>query len=135
MAVGILVAALSCVMVLRLMYVASEPIIIYGEDKTFIESTGQQERYPAELYGSDILEMLINTDQMNPYPKAIRINNAPVIKLDNAFVTNKMKVVASIYAANGQYRLSTMLDYKVTDSYFVYDDGPTPYIQLKLEAA
>lgn len=130
---SIFIFVVSASFVLSLMVVCSTPIINLDSDKTMIESDGVQQHYVADMYGYDILAMLINTDPMSPYPKAIRINNSPVLKLDNAFLAYKMRNVSVVYQHGGSYGLSDMLDWKVTSRTFVYDAPDAPYIQYKLE--
>lgn len=131
--ISIFVFILSATFTGNLLWFAREPIIVQGSDKTFIESTGVQEHYDSELFGYDILLMLMNVDDMTPYPRAIRINDGPIIKIDNSYVAYKMKNVALIYDAEGDYKLSLMLNYKVTTQEYIYDIPGTPYIQYTLE--
>lgn len=133
LAVSIFLYVSASVLTLGLLIFARDPIVEQGSDKTFIESTGVQELYEEELYGSDILLMLLNTDSMTPYPKAIRINDTPVIKLDNAFLAYKMKNIGAIYSSYGEYKLHDMLDWSVTKREYVYEGSDAPYIKFTLE--
>lgn len=132
-AASIFIYVTAAVLTLGLLIVAREPIIKQGSDKTLVESTGVQQYYESELYGYDLLLMLLNLDSMSPYPKAIKINDTPVINLNNAFLAYKMRNVASIYSATGDYKLSKMLNYKVTDKKYVYEGADAPYIHYTLE--
>lgn len=134
-AISIFLYVTSAALTLTLLVFAQDPIITQGSDKTLVESAGVQQMYESTEYGRDILLMLLNTDPMSPYPKAIKINNTPVIKLDNDFIASKMRNLAAIYSANGQYKLSTMLDYKVSSYKYVYEGTDAPYIQYTLEVA
>lgn len=132
-AISIFIYVSSALLTLTLLMFAQDPIITQGSDKTFIESTGVQVWDEHELYGEDILLMLLNLDSMSPYPKAIRLNDSPVIKLDNQFLVYKITNVGNIYTESGEYKLSTMLDWKVTSKEFVYSGTDAPYIQYILE--
>ena len=133
LAFSIFIFAASSANVFMLLNNASEPIVELGSDKTFVESTGVQKTYEQELYGSDILMMLLNTDAMTPYPRAIKINDTPVIKLDNSFITAKIRNTGNIYSPSGQWGLKNMLDWKVVSKKYVYDDPEGPYIHYELE--
>lgn len=132
-AVSIFLYIVSASLTLTVLVFAREPIILQGSDKTFIESAGIQQLYENETYGYDILMMLMNVDDMAPYPKAIKINNTPVIKLSNEFIAYKMRNVSLIYANSGEYKLSDMLHYKVVSEEFVYNGPDAPYIHYTLE--
>lgn len=109
--------------------VTKNPIIEVSTDKTLIESTGVQEQQYNDMYGKDILLMLLNTDEMCPYPRAIRINSGSIIKLDDTFIAYKMNYISNLYV-NENFK--DMLDYKVTSSVLVYDED-VPYIQYTLD--
>lgn len=125
---------LSAFLTANLLWVASDPIINLGEDKTFQESAGVQTWDYHHIYGKDILLMLLNTDEMTPYPRAIKINDTPVIKLDNAFMATKMRNVSAIYSSSGNWKLSSMLNWEVISSDYVYEGADAPYIHYVLEA-
>lgn len=120
---------------LAILVVAStyEPIIVQGQDKTFISSDGLQEFDSRDLYGRDILLMLLNADSSIPEPKAIRINGSPVIKIDNNFFAQKISNISSIYSSTGDYKLSTMLDWKVESVEYIYSGTDAPYIRYNLK--
>lgn len=132
-AASIYIYVLSAVMVVSFLVFAREPIIEQGEDKTLISSTGVQEWDNYDMTGRDILFMLINTDPMSPYPMAVRINDTPVIDISDEYVTKKLSKVGQIYVSSGEYKLSEMLDWKVTNKYYVYEGPDAPYIQYILE--
>lgn len=133
MAVSIFIYVTCAALTSTLLIFAKDPIIVQGSDKTFVESTGVQGSYESAIYGRDLLLMLLNTDIMSPYPKAIKINNSPVIKLDTSFTDSKMVKVSEIYSDSGSYKLSTMLDYKVTSKEFISNQPDSPYIQYVLK--
>lgn len=132
-AVSIFIYVTASILTLALLITAREPIIEQGSDKTLVESTGVQKHYESELYGYDLLLMLLNLDSMSPYPKAIKINDTPVINLNNAFLAYKMRNVAAIYSETGDYKLSKMLNYKVTSKKYVYEGADAPYMHYTLE--
>lgn len=129
----VIVFAASTSIILHLLATASEPGVVSGTDKSLLESTGVQEGYEQELTGYDVLLSLLNTDTMTPYPRAIKINDSPVLKLDASFLTNQIPSVAIVYNTGGQYQLGNMLEWKVVSHEYVYDDGDTPYIHFILE--
>jgi hypothetical protein len=133
MAVSIFIYVMCTGLTVTLMVVAQEPIINSNSDKTFMESTGVQEKQENELYGNDILFMLLNSDEMTPYPKAIKINDSPVIKLDNNFIATKMNNISVIYSESGEYKLKKMMNWKIIDKKFVYSGTDAPYIQYILK--
>lgn len=131
--VSIFIYVSAAAVTVTLLALCQNPIIEQGEDKTFATSQGVQYWEDYDIYGRDLLLMLFNTDPMSPFPRAIKINNTPVIKLDKSFVADKMKNVSEIYSSQGQYRLSTMLDWKVVEEKYVYDGADAPYIHYVLE--
>lgn len=132
-AVSVFLYVSAAVLTVGVLIFAQDPIVTQGSDKTFVESTGVQQLYEADIYGKDILLMLLNTDSMSPYPKAIKINDTPVIQLNNAFIAYKMRNVSAIYSASGEYKLSKMLDWKVTNKKYVYEGVGAPYIHYTLK--
>lgn len=125
----VIAATFTCALLLN----THTPIQVLGTDKTFIESTGVQEYNEFQLKGSDLLLVLLNVDPMSPYPKAIKINDTPVIKITNDFIAYKMRNISDIYNKNGEYKLSEMLDYVVTSKEYVYSGDGAPYIHYTLE--
>lgn len=132
-AISIFIYVVSATFTVTVLVSATVPIMPIMGDKTFIESTGVQELYEADVYGYDILLMLLNTDPMSPYPKGIKINNSPVLRIDNSFIAYKMKNVAVVYSPVGDYKLSLMLKYKVTNIDYVYKGIDSPYIHFTLK--
>lgn len=132
-AVSIFIYVSCAVLTVSLLICCQDPIVTLTNDKTFVESEGVQQLEEHKTYGSDLLAMLINVDIMSPYPKAIKINNTPVIRMDNEFLAYKMRNVGSIYSSGGQHKLSLMLDYVVTSTRYVYKGADAPYIEYILE--
>lgn len=132
-ATSIFLYVMAAALTLTLLVFCQDPIIQLGQDKTLVESEGVQQLYKENTYGYDILLMLLNTDEMSPFPKAIKINNSPVLKLTNEFIANKMSNITKVYSASGSYKLSTMLDYVVTSEEYVYSGTDAPYIHYILE--
>lgn len=129
----IVLVAVAATITVVLVSQCATPIVELTDDKSMVPSTGVQEWEEHTLYGRDLLLMLINLDLMSPYPKAIRINDTPVLRIDNSFIMYKMRNVATIYASSGQYKLSTMLDWEITNIDYVYSGEGAPYIQYTLE--
>lgn len=133
MIVILLIVAASLHYLLYFMDIANDPIVTMSQDKTMIDINGVPPEYKTETTGHDILLMLLNVDAMAPYPRAIKINETPVIKIDNSYVATKMNNMAIIYNKNGTYKLSLLLDKKVIKQEYVYDQPDSPYIHFVLE--
>lgn len=129
----IVLVAVAATITVVLVSQCATPIVELTDDKSMVPSTGVQEWEEHTLYGRDLLLMLINLDLMSPYPKAIRINDTDVLRIDNSFIMYKMRNVATIYASSGPYKLSTMLDWEITNIDYVYSGEGAPYIQYTLE--
>lgn len=100
-----------------------QPIISYTNEKTALDSVDVENIIGKQGYGRDLLATLVNTDESNPYPNAIKIDGSPVMKLDTNFQTSKFKNISSMYDANGQYRLSIKLDKPIKAMLFEVVDG------------
>lgn len=109
----------------------SEPIAVAEEDKTVMVS--EEGAYiDIDLgTGRTVLMELVVVDELAPYPKAIRINDAPVIRFTDEWLVGKSRNIVDIYKAGGQWSLVSMLDWKIESIEFVYDtDGD--YLQYTL---
>lgn len=91
----------------------NQPIISYTSEKTALDSFDIENVEATERYGRDLLASLVNTDENAPYPNAIQIDNSPILVIDNTFHTKKFSVIAEVYNATGQYKISTKLDKKI----------------------
>lgn len=111
--------------------VCYEPIATYRVDKSTIVTEESIEVDPPEKTGKDVLMALVVADDLASFPRAVRINDTPVIRLTSEWVINRNANVANIYAPTGAYKLGAMLDWKVTDVRYVYD-GDGGYIQYTL---
>lgn len=96
--------------VTSVLYCCNSEIVSYTEDKTALDSVDIEnlEAYPR--YGRDLLASLINTDENAPYPNAIKIDDSPILKIDNTFHTKKFGVIGNVYYSGGDYKLSTKLN-------------------------
>lgn len=108
------------------------PIITQIEDKTALDSEQSVYTEPTLKTGYDLLMSLVVADNLVPYPKSIRINDTPVIDLDNSWMMHKNENIGIIYSDSGSWKLSTMLHYKITKVEFVQNGGD-PYWQYILE--
>lgn len=106
-----------------LMRATNEPIIAGIEDKTALEVNGSIYDSSAVQTGADLVAALLNVDANTPYPRAIKVNDSPVMKLDGAFYANKQNNLSLMFSASGDYKLSTMLDYSVESVTFVPDNN------------
>ena len=87
-----------------------KPVISYTSEKTALDSFDIEHVEGYERYGRDLLAALVNTDENAPYPNAIKIDNSPILLIDNTFHTRKFSVIAEVYDGSGQYQLSNKLD-------------------------
>ncbi len=103
------------------LWVYSEPIATNYEDKSTVQSMEAIVIDMDVKTGRDILMGLVVTDALMPYPRAIQINETPVIRMTDDWVVNKNRHVAEIYNPAGQYKLGSMLDWEVEAVTFVHD--------------
>jgi len=104
----------------------NKPIAASLEDKTAVVAGGSVERIKTVKTGKDLVSMLVIVDENTPYPRAIKINESPVIIIDASWVANKQSNLSSMFSASGDVKLSTMLDWKVESVTFV-DDSTNDY--------
>lgn len=100
------------------MYVMQKPMISYTEEKSALDTNDVISEPKAYRYGKDLLASLVNSDELAPYPNAIRIDDSPVLKLDSTFMVMKFDNLVKVYSATGSYRLSTKLNDKIKDVRF-----------------
>lgn len=111
--------------------VYSEPIATDKVDKSTVQSV-ESITVDADIKtGKDLLMSLVVADGLMPYPRAIRINDTPVIRMTDDWVVNKSREIARIYNANGDIRLATMLDWSIASVSYV-DDVDGGYLQYIL---
>lgn len=122
LAVLVLVLGMGSFNVSALFREASTPIIRDYQDKTALDAKGSLMVEGAIKTGADLMFALINSDLNLPYPRSIKINSSPIIDLNNEFIANLDTNLALIYSSAGEYKLSTMLDYKVTKVEYIWDD-------------
>lgn len=107
-------------------------IAVRMEDKSALDSENSIYVDDVMKTGADLMMALSIVDSMIPYPRSIRINETPVIDLDNAWIANKTSNLISIYSSSGNWKLGTMLNYQITNVEFV-NNGGDPYWQYTLE--
>jgi hypothetical protein len=138
----LLIVGAATSLILMLVMLTQEPIINPSEDKSMVAVNGALDDFGEGLTGHDLLLMLMNVDSMTPYPRAVKINDTPVIVIDEKYVASKMGNLAVIYNSGGSYKLSTLLDKQVVSQEYVYDDvsdtngdgePDSPYIHYVLE--
>lgn len=120
-AILVLVLGMAVTNITPLLVEASKPIVKDYEDKTALKSYGDTYTESRVKTGADLVASLLNLDENIPYPRSIRVNNLPIIDLDNAFITNKQPNISAIYSKYGDFKLSTMLEWTITKIEFVYD--------------
>jgi hypothetical protein len=137
----LLIVGAATSLILMLVMLTQEPIISPSEDKSMVAVNGALDDFGEGLTGHDLLLMLMNVDSMTPYPRAVKINDTPVIVIDEKYVASKMGNLADIYREDGDYKLKTLLDKRVVSQEYVYDDTTNldsenniiPYIHYVLE--
>lgn len=113
--------------------VYSEPIASRYENKSTVQSFEAIMVDADVKTGKDLLMGLVITDSLMPYPRAIRINDTPVIRMTDDWVINKNRHVAEIYSPVGLYKLGNMLDWEVVEVIFVHDDAEGDYLSYTLQ--
>lgn len=111
--------------------VYSKPIATNRVDKSTVQSS-ETITVDADIKtGKDLLMSLVVADGLMPYPRAIRINDTPVIRMTDDWVVNKSREIARLYSASGSVKLATMLEWKVASVSYV-DDAEGGYLQYVL---
>lgn len=100
---------------------AATPIVADYDDKTAMPAQGAINTDEYVFTGADLMYTVILADNNIPYPRAVKVNDAPVIRMDDEFVANKERNVGGIYSSTGLYKLGTMLDWHVVDIKYVSD--------------
>lgn len=95
--------------VTSVLYCCNSEIVSYTEDKTALDTFDIDNIVAYPRYGRDLLVSLVNTDENAPYPNAIKIDDSPILKIDNAFHTKKFSNIGNVYSSTGEYKLSTKL--------------------------
>lgn len=109
----------------------SKPIVSTVEDKTALNANGELRVDDVRKTGSDIFMSLVVADEYTPFPRSIRINDTPIIDLNKEWLADKYSNLSTIYAANGQYKLGSMLGWVLKEEYYVNNNGDS-YIQYIL---
>lgn len=110
----------------------SNGIAVRMEDKTALDSDNSIYVDDVMKTGADLMMALAIVDSMIPYPRSIRINDTPIIDLDNAWIASKTSNLISIYSSSGNWKLGTMLNHQITKVEFV-ENGGDPYWHYTLE--
>lgn len=120
----VVILALATVNIPKITVKWSKPIFAEIEDKSALDSEGAIYVTPTEKTGADILMSLVVMDENNPYPKAIKINNGPVIKLDAEWMVHKNANIGTVFSGYGDNSLGNMLSWKVKKVEYVYSGTP-----------
>lgn len=132
-AILVVLMGVATILIMPLMIELKTPIITDYSDKTVLDATGSIMTEAEIKTGADLFMAISNTDLNIPYPRSIRINNTPIIDLNNAFLTNLSANLAMIYTDSGDYKLKSMLNYKITSVEFVHDTTNGDYWQYTLQ--
>lgn len=103
--------------------VSSSPIAQYDEDKSVVATENGLVVDTPYKKGRELLLSLVIADEFTPYPRAIKINDSPIIQITDEWLLLKNSWLAKIYDAGGEYKLSTMLDWDIVSAQFKYDSG------------
>lgn len=101
-------------------------------DKTTIETDYSLYVEDKIKTGADLLMMMVVADEYTQYPRSIKINETPIIDLDDTWIANKSINISKIYNINGSYKLGGMLEYEITSTTFV-ENSNDPYWHFGLE--
>ena len=121
-AILIVVMGVSVIILTPFINAISTPIIADYSDKTAVDATGSIMTEDTVRTGADLFLAIANSDLNLPYPRSIKINNSPILDLDNKFLTNLSANLALVYTDAGSYKLKSMLEYKIQSVEFVKDD-------------
>lgn len=133
LAVLVVMMGVATIILFPLMVELKTPVIADYSDKTALDATGSIMMEGEIKTGADLFLAISNTDLNIPYPRSIRINNTPIIDLNNAFIAKLSENLALIYTDSGDYKLKSMLNYKITSISFVHDDVNGDYWQYTLQ--
>lgn len=126
----VVVMGTAAILMQPLMQETSKPIIKDYADKTALDATGSIMMELEDQTGAAIMMALSNTDLNLPFPRAIRINDSPVLKLDNAFQADLGSGLAKVYSSSGKYKLKNMLDWKIIDVVYVYTTSDPKFTDI-----
>lgn len=105
--------------------------ISYTEDKTALDVQNSLYMYEDIKTGKDLMMSLVVVDDNVAFPRSIRINNTPIIDLNNAWIINKYTNIVKVYETGGQWKLGNMLDWKIQEVKYEYNSGD-PYLHYIL---
>lgn len=118
--------------------VVSEPILSYTNEKTAFDTddvvswANDAVNTSNQRYGKDLLLALLNTDEYNCYPNAIKIDNSPIFKITDGFFTKKITYLQQIYKVDGDYKLGAKLNVKIKASRLEQAADGTHYMHYYL---
>lgn len=110
----------------------SNPLSTKVEDKTVVKTEEELLIDDSIKTGKDLLMSLVVVDEFVSYPRAIKINDTPVIQFTDSWIVSKNQNIAQIYSATGEYRLGLMLDWKIESVRYVYENNGSGYLWYKL---
>lgn len=104
------------------------------EDKTQLTSRGGVDKPQVQLADgtfidgtkftmADLVLSLFNMDRMNPYPKAIKVNDTPVVRFTNSWMVDLNNNVSSLCSSGGSHKFGAILDKQIVKVTFVHDDN------------
>lgn len=108
----------------------NRPIMSVVEDKTMVLTSNLFDASSVQT-GKDVLGILIVADQFMTSPRALKINDSPVLVIDETWVANRDSNIRQLYDIAGTVKLGAMLNWKVISITYVED--VTPYWHFKLE--
>lgn len=119
----IIFMVISCIGLNLLLREVNTPLVSKHEDKSalYVENAIHE---PFNIKtGSDIMLSLLVADDYCPEPASIRINNTPIIRIDDDYVASKYTEVNKIYNTSGQWQLGRLLNSRVIYVTYVTDSS------------
>lgn len=110
----------------------SSPLSTKAEDKTIVKTEEELLIDDSIKTGRDLLMSLVVIDEFISYPRAIKINDTPVIQFTDSWIVSKNQNIAQIYSTTGEYQLGLMLDWKIESVQYVYENNGSGYLWYKL---
>lgn len=128
----LVLVAIGCTLLLPLYFTVmfTNPIS-YTEDKTALDVQNSLYMYEDIKTGKDLMMSLVVVDDNVAFPRSIRINNTPIIDLNNAWIINKYTNIVKVYETGGQWKLGNMLNWKIQEVKYEYNSGD-PYLHYIL---
>lgn len=110
----------------------SKSLSTITEDKTVVKTQEELLVDDSLKTGKDLLMSLVIADEFITYPRAIKINDSPVIQLTDNWLMVKNQNIAQIYSTTGAYKLGAMLEWNVVNVQYIYENNSNGYLWYQL---